>query len=117
MEMDQAVLHREGPRPAEYHPNRRDEFSLDELQRGHRLLQQAVGKVDGDVRLLRRVDYARFAHAILTLVRLRNDSHPSVRARAMAQQATRDVAALQAKYTMMVRRQTRLFLAPPGGTE
>ena len=116
-EMDQAVLHRDGPRSAGYHPNRRDEFSLDELQRGHRLLQQAVGKVDGDARLLRRVDQARFAHAILTLVRLRNDSHPSVRARAMTQQATRDVAALQAKYTMMVRRQTRLFLAPSGGTE
>jgi hypothetical protein len=35
----------------------------------------------------------------------------------MAQQATKDVAALQAKYTMMVRRQTSLFLAPPGGTK
>ncbi|MEC9009862.1 MAG: DUF4838 domain-containing protein [Planctomycetota bacterium] len=117
LKMDQAVLHREGPRPAEYHPNRRSEYSLDELQTGRQLLQEAAEKVAGDERLLRRVDHAKFAHAILTLVRIRNGSHPSGRARSMAQQATADVTALQAKYTMMVRRQTSLFLAPRGDSQ
>ena len=115
MEMDRAILHREGPRSTGYHPNTRLEFSLEELRRGRRILQDAAEKVGGDARLLRRVDYARFSHAILTLVRIRNDSQPSDRGRAMAQQATKDVAALQAKYTMMVRRQTSLFLDRPGG--
>ena len=112
LKMDQAVQHREGPRPAGYHPNRRSEYSLDELQRGRQLLQEAVEKVAGEERFLRRVDQARFAHAILTLVRIRNASQPSDRARAMAQQATDDVMTLQAKHTMMVRRQTKMFLTP-----
>ena len=111
--MDTAVLHREGPRVATYHPNRRFEFSLEELQRGRRYLDAASKRVASDARLSRRVDLARFAHAILTLVRIRNDSKPSPMARSLAEQAVGEAIALQARYTLLVRKPTRSFLSPP----
>ena len=51
MEMDRAILHREGPRSTGYHPTTRLEFSLEELRRGRRLLQDDVEKVGGAARL------------------------------------------------------------------
>ena len=114
LEMDQAVLHREGPRAASYHPNRRLEFSLDELQRGRQLLQQAARKVDGDAQLLRRVDHARFAHAVLTLTRTEQETtSSSERTVALRRQAFDDANRLRKQHTLMVRQPTSKRLATP----
>ncbi|MBB74539.1 MAG: hypothetical protein CMJ75_08505 [Planctomycetaceae bacterium] len=113
LEMDQAVLHREGPRAASYHPNLRLEFSLDELQRGRQLLQQAAQKVADDAQLLKRVDHARFAHAVLTLTRTEQETTASERSAALRRQAFDDANRLRNQHTLMVRQPTSKRLATP----
>ena len=113
LQMDQAVLHREGPRAGSYHPNRRLEFSLDELQRGRQLLQQAVEKVAGNAQLLRRVDHARFAHAALTLARTQQETNLTDRTVALRRQAFADANRLRNQHTLMVRQATSKRLAVP----
>ena len=114
MEMDRAVLHREGPRVADYHPNRRLEFSLDELQQGRRHLQQAAQRVAENPRLRRRVDLARFSHAVLTLVRLKRERESTPGVKKLVLQAREDATSLRGKYTLLVRKPTRaLLVAPP----
>jgi hypothetical protein len=108
--MDAAVLHREGERPANYDPNKRLEFSLDEIQRGRELLGRAAEKVESDPLLLRRVDQARFAHALLTLVRTGSESNETKRSAEIRRKALNTANELRSKYTMMVRQSTlRMF--------
>ena len=104
--MDDALLRREGDRPADYHPNKRLEFSLDEIERGRELLRRAATKVESDPLLLRRVDQARFSHALMTLVRIRNDTNRTRRSTAMARQAFDEAVAFRSKYTLMVKQTT-----------
>ena len=113
LQMDQAILHREGPRAESYHPNRRLELSLDELRRGRQLLQQAVEKVAGNAQLLRRVDHARFAHAALTLARTQQDTTLADRTIALRRQAFEDANRLRNQQTLMVRQPTSKRLAAP----
>jgi hypothetical protein len=111
--MDAAVIHREGDRPANYHPNKRLEFSLDEIERGRMLLGYAAARAAENPLSLRRVDQARFAHALLTLVRLENEPNDSPRHNSIARQARGDANALRAKYNIMVKQSTSNALKAP----
>ena len=111
LSMDNALLDREGPRPDGYHPNRRFEFSPAEIERGRDHLQRAAGQVASSPRLLQRVDLARFAHAVLTVVRTRNATPRTDRAATLARQAFHDAKALRNKYTLLVRQPTYKLLA------
>jgi hypothetical protein len=105
--MDAAVLHREGDRPAKYHPNKRLEFDLDEIEHGRELLDHAASKVAKNPRFLRRVDQTRFAHSLLTLARLEDDTEKkSLRHAWIARQARDDATMLRSMYSTMVRRST-----------
>ncbi|MBC8355291.1 MAG: hypothetical protein H8E66_25220 [Planctomycetes bacterium] len=104
--MDAAVLYREGERPGNYSPNKRLEFSLDEIEHGRELLGHAAAKVATSPVLLRRVDQARFAHALLTLARLESEPNDSPRRDSIACQAHDDINAIRAKYNIVVKQST-----------
>ena len=62
MGMGAAVLHRESDRPANTDPNKRLEFSLDEIEYRRTSPDQSASMLVTNRRLLRCVDQARLAH-------------------------------------------------------
>ena len=117
MMMDEAIRKSTAWEQEGWRPNDHLYLSLEVLEKGRRVLDEAAGKVKDDAALTKRLAYARVGHAYLTYVRALKDKHKTAATAEIARQAFDSANALRLEHAIMVKlpsvRQLKTFYYPP----